>query len=111
MYVHRAIRRTRHGSAASLRPRVLFIAGSLNQTTQLHAVARELHECEARFTPYYGDLTVTALRHLGLLEPTIGGNKRRGRQEDDARGRDAPREELPGRAAADGSGGVAASPP
>jgi hypothetical protein len=57
---------------------VLFIAGSMNQTTQLHAVARELHECEARFTPYYGDLTVTALRRLGLLEPTIGGNKRRG---------------------------------
>jgi hypothetical protein len=77
MCVHRAIRRARHGLAASSRPRVLFIAGSLNQTTQLHAVARELPECEARFTPYYGDLTVTALRHLGLLEATIGGNKRR----------------------------------
>jgi hypothetical protein len=56
---------------------VLFIAGSLNQTTQLHAVARELPECEARFTPFYGDRTVTAMRWLGLLEATIGGDKRR----------------------------------
>jgi hypothetical protein len=57
---------------------VLFIAGSLNQTTQLHAVARELPECEVRFSPFYGDLTVTAMRRLGLLEATIGGEKRRG---------------------------------
>jgi hypothetical protein len=57
---------------------VLFIAGSLNQTTQLHAVARELPECEARFTPFYGDKAVTAMRWLGLLEATIGGEKRRG---------------------------------
>jgi hypothetical protein len=57
---------------------VLFIAGSLNQTTQLHAVARELPECESRFTPFYGDRIVTAMRWLGLLEATIGGDKRRG---------------------------------
>jgi hypothetical protein len=61
-----------------LRPRVLFIAGSLNQTTQLHAVARELLECEVRFSPFYGDAAVTAMRRLGLLESTIGGDKRRG---------------------------------
>ncbi len=60
-----------------MRPRVLFIAGSLNQTTQLHAVARELSECELRFTPFYGDAGVMALRRLGLLERTIGGEKRR----------------------------------
>jgi hypothetical protein len=63
--------------AATSRPRVLFIAGSLNQTTQLHAVARELPECDARFTPFYGDVTVSAMRRLGLLEATIGGDKRR----------------------------------
>jgi hypothetical protein len=56
---------------------VLFIAGSLNQTTQLHAVARELPDCDARFTPFYGDLAVTTMRRLGLLEATIGGEKRR----------------------------------
>jgi hypothetical protein len=60
------------------RPRVLFIGGSLNQTTQLHAVARQLPECDARFTPFYGDGVVETMRHLGLIEMSIAGNKRRG---------------------------------
>jgi hypothetical protein len=60
------------------RQRVLFIGGSLNQTTQLHAVARELPECEARFSPFYGDAVVEAMRRLGLIEMSIAGNKRRG---------------------------------
>lgn len=60
------------------RPKVLFICGSMNQTTQLHQVAQAFPECEARFTPYYGDRTVTAMRRLGLIEISIGGNKRRG---------------------------------
>lgn len=58
--------------------RALFICGSLNQTRQLHAVARELREVRAFFTPYYGDSTVELLRKLRLIELTIGGNKRRG---------------------------------
>jgi hypothetical protein len=60
------------------RRRVLFIGGSLNQTTQLHEVARELPECEARFSPFYGDTVVEVMRHLGLIEMSIAGNKRRG---------------------------------
>jgi len=60
------------------RPRVLFICGSMNQTTQLHAVAKELPDCEHLFTPYYGDRTVTLMRELGLIEISIGGKKRRG---------------------------------
>jgi len=58
--------------------RALFICGSLNQTRQLHAVARELREVRAFFTPYYGDNTVELMRRLHLIELTIGGNKRRG---------------------------------
>lgn len=60
------------------RPRALFICGSLNQTTQMHAVSRALPECDARFTPFYGDAAVEAMRRLGLIEMSIGGNKRRG---------------------------------
>lgn len=60
------------------RPRALFICGSLNQTRQLHAVARELPEVEAHFTPFYGDASMSAARRLGLIEAWIGGNKRRG---------------------------------
>jgi len=63
----------------SRRPRVLFIGGSLNQTTQMHAVARELPECEARFTPFYGGVAVDTMRRLGLIEMTIGGDRLRGR--------------------------------
>ncbi len=59
------------------RARALFVGGSLNQTTQMHAIARELPEFEAWFTPFYGDAPVESLRRLGLIEMTIAGNKRR----------------------------------
>lgn len=58
---------------------MLFICGSLNQTSQLHAVARAMSGIDACFTPYYGSAVATALRHLGLLETTIAGNKLRKR--------------------------------
>jgi hypothetical protein len=58
---------------------VLFICGSLNQTTQLHAVARAMSDVSPHFTPFYGAAGVTAMRRLGLLENTIGGNKLRSR--------------------------------
>lgn len=60
-------------------PRIFFICGSLNQTTQMHQIAAELPECSASFSPYYGDALLTKLRSLGLVEPTIGGNKLRQR--------------------------------
>jgi hypothetical protein len=60
------------------RPRILFICGSINQTSQLHQVSTHLSDCERVFTPYYGDKTVNLMRRLGLIEISIGGNKRRG---------------------------------
>jgi hypothetical protein len=57
--------------------RALFICGSLNQTRQLHAVARELPELTAFFSPYYGDRTVNLMRRARLIELSIGGNRRR----------------------------------
>jgi hypothetical protein len=75
--VQLGVRRARYGETTTRRSRVLFIGGSLNQTTQLHAIARELDECDVRFTPYYGDPPVDAMRRLGLIEMTIGGQKRR----------------------------------
>ena len=59
--------------------RVLFICGSLNQTTQLHAVAKAMRDIEACFTPFYGSASVTMMRRLRLIENTIGGNKLRER--------------------------------
>jgi len=60
------------------RRRVLFICGSLNQTTMLHAVGRHLPDCECRYTPYYGDGLIRWLAGRGLLDFTVlGGPMRR----------------------------------
>lgn len=59
--------------------RALFICGSINQTTQMHAIARELPDLEHFFSPYYGNLDFEILRKFGALEGTIGGNKLRKR--------------------------------
>src|ERR1044071_575658 len=52
------------------RPRVLFICGNRNHTTTMHAVARELADCEKWFTPYYcdDDTLLDYLRRAHLLE-------------------------------------------
>ncbi len=68
----------RKASAGSAPLRVLLICGSLNQTTQMHAIAKRLpKEWDAWFTPYYGAPHTHVLRALGLLEATIGGHKLR----------------------------------
>jgi hypothetical protein len=54
--------------------RALFICGSMNQTRQMHAVASQLPEVDAWFTPYYGDGVVDLARRAGLLEFTILGS-------------------------------------
>lgn len=59
--------------------RVLFICGSMNQTTQMHQIAALLPGCEQAFTPYYCEGVDEALRRVGLLEFTIIGDKLAGR--------------------------------
>jgi hypothetical protein len=59
--------------------RILFICGSLNQTTQMHQIARRLPGYEQAFTPYYCDGPLEAARRAGLLEFTILGDKLRQR--------------------------------
>lgn len=60
------------------RRQVLFIGGSLNQTTMMHAIARHLPEHECTFSPFYGDGLVRLLTDAGLLDFTIlGGRPRR----------------------------------
>jgi hypothetical protein len=55
--------------------RILFICGSMNQTTQMHQVARCLGEYEQAFTPYYCDGLDEVFRRLGWMEFTIIGEK------------------------------------
>jgi hypothetical protein len=66
-------------TGSGMRPRVLFICGSPNQTSQMHQIARALPEVDAWFTPYFSDhWAYRILIKLGLLETTILGLRRRG---------------------------------
>lgn len=56
-----------------MKKRILFICGSMNQTTQMHQISRQLSDCEQSFSPYYCDGIDEMLRRLGLLEFTIIG--------------------------------------
>ena len=56
--------------------KILFICGSLNQTTQMHAIARNLmkeHDCF--FTPYYGDGIENFAAQMGWLNFTVLGGR------------------------------------
>jgi len=60
---------------AKRQKKILFICGSLNQTTQMHQIAKELPEYRKVFSPYYGNRDFDFLRSIGALEYTIGGHK------------------------------------
>ncbi|MET0391448.1 MAG: hypothetical protein ABW321_36070 [Polyangiales bacterium] len=76
-----ATRATRSPATPSA-PRVLFICGTPNQTTQLHAVARELTRrvaCQTCFTPFYQLGATRWLIRTGVLDHTILGRPLRER--------------------------------
>lgn len=61
------------------RRRVLLLCGSLNQTTQLHQIGRELPDWDLTYTPFYGTGLVELFCRFGLAESTIAGEKLRQR--------------------------------
>ncbi len=57
---------------------VLFICGSLNQTTQMHAIAQHMSDYSCYFTPYYADGIEHLAAKAGLLDfCVLGGRHRR----------------------------------
>jgi hypothetical protein len=55
---------------------ILFICGSLNQTTQMHSIAHNMmkeHSCY--FTPYYGDGIINLAARMGWLSFTVLGGR------------------------------------
>jgi len=55
---------------------ILFICGSLNQTTQMHKIAcHSMKEHNCYFTPYYGDGIVNLLAKMGWLNFTVLGGR------------------------------------
>ena len=61
--------------------KILFICGSLNQTTQMHKIANELSEYDVYFAPYYanGYGYIRVLSNAGLLDMTILGGQAKNR--------------------------------
>ncbi len=53
--------------------KVLFVCGSMNQTTQMHKISRELTEYEAYFSPFFATGFLGFLSKLKLVEYTILG--------------------------------------
>ena len=73
VWLARALRKRRppapsiNWSRAGRRPRVLFIGGTINHTTQVEQIAAELTECDVAFTWYHADGVLEVLRRLGCL--------------------------------------------
>jgi hypothetical protein len=55
------------------RPRLLFICGSINQTTQMHQIAQQMVECDCFFSTCYDDGYPNTLKRLRLTEATPMG--------------------------------------
>lgn len=57
------------------RKKILYICGSINQTSQMHQISEQLPEYDHYFTPYYADGYVEWARKYNMLEFSILGNK------------------------------------
>lgn len=55
--------------------RILFICGSMNQTTQMHQISGHLSQYDQAFSPFYCNGIDELARRLGLMEFTIIGHK------------------------------------
>jgi hypothetical protein len=59
-----------------MRKKILFICGSMNQTTQMHQIAGWLKDYDQYFSPFFSDGILGRASSMGLLEFTIMGHKR-----------------------------------
>ncbi|MCO5251642.1 MAG: CDP-glycerol glycerophosphotransferase family protein [Candidatus Kapabacteria bacterium] len=57
---------------------ILFICGSLNQTTMMHAISKHLEYYNCFFTPYYADGYIDVLARKGYLDFSILGGSFKG---------------------------------
>jgi hypothetical protein len=59
----------------SMTENILFICGSLNQTTMMHKIARQLEGYHCFFTPYYADGMADFAARIGLLNFCVLGGR------------------------------------
>lgn len=58
-----------------MKKKILFICGSLNQTTMMHKISMHFHDYDCYFSPFYSDGFLGWLAKKGILDFTIlGGN-------------------------------------
>ncbi|NTU58204.1 MAG: hypothetical protein HGB00_04705 [Chlorobiaceae bacterium] len=65
-----------------MKKKILFVCGSMNQTTQMHQISEHLGDYDQWFTPFFSDGLLGKASELGMLEFTIMGKKRAGRSID-----------------------------
>jgi hypothetical protein len=58
-----------------LKGNILFVCGSLNQTTQMHKIAQEMGAYNCHFAPYYADGFEDFAARAGLLDFTVLGGR------------------------------------
>lgn len=58
-----------------MKKKILFICGSLNQTTMMYKISQQLPEYDQYFSPYYGDGFLKLLLKAGLINYTVLGGK------------------------------------
>jgi hypothetical protein len=62
--------------------KILFIGGSLNQTTMMHQISQYFSDCDCFFTPFYATGLIDNLVKKGFLNFTILGERFREQTED-----------------------------
>ncbi len=60
---------------ADTTPNILFICGSLNQTTQMHQIANQMVDYSCYFTPFYADGIEDFAARQGWLSSTVLGGR------------------------------------
>ncbi|MBS1514999.1 MAG: hypothetical protein JSS63_08200 [Bacteroidetes bacterium] len=58
-----------------MKKKILFICGSLNQTTMMYKISQQLTEFDQYFTPYYADGLLGFFVGKGMFEFTVMGGK------------------------------------
>ena len=58
-----------------MKNRLLFIGGSLNQTTMMHQISTHFSDCDCYFSPYYTDGFHDFLTQRGMLDFTVLGGR------------------------------------
>ncbi len=58
-----------------MKKKILFICGSLNQTTMMYKISQQLTEYDQYFSPYYADGFLKMLLRAGLVNYTVLGGK------------------------------------